>query len=544
MGFFNKALQAAMPKMLGNPITTAVAMISVGVSALKAKKGQKPKKVAKGKKKVAVKKSKIVSKKQKKQTKIVQRVCQSAYGTYIRGVTTVAARYIGHPAVAIPASEMIKTMMKENAPTVNYLVQLKAEPKKENNVIQEKKPRIDKHISRRFEYMEGSTKGWFTGFTKAIKGEQVIDEKYTLENFFSGNLTIEDMPNIPEFINMVGATKGALARGVGNSLKGTYDTVKTLVTEPGKVWDAVSSGASDFIEHPWESTKEFVGETCDGIVDAVWRSTPQDMAEDVGEIVGDVAVDALTAGSGAVIVTGLKTGAKKLTISAGKTVTKTVAKTAGKTAIKETGKKTIKELIPDVKTVKKWMPKDLPINEGWLKNVVTAGGDINALKKNNYQAIFPNDKKPIKDVLQKTSKNTAKEKAADKTEDAIQKVARENSRKTGDGVHTSSAVNETKVVEVKKVEGNKLEENGMQTKAGKEIGKEITQGVAEQAEKGVADDVTKAISLENKAYVPYTDERRKYIIPPKDGYEAYLERQYIEIRKKGIEDVSIVAKSS
>ena len=50
MGFFNKVLKAAMPKMLGNPIATAVAMISVGVSALKAKKGQKPKKVVKGKK--------------------------------------------------------------------------------------------------------------------------------------------------------------------------------------------------------------------------------------------------------------------------------------------------------------------------------------------------------------------------------------------------------------------------------------------------------------------------------------------------------------
>ena len=103
MGFFNKALQAAMPKMLGNPITTEVAMISVGVSVLKAKKGQKPKKVAKGKKKVTVKKSKIVSKKQKQQKEARQRVCQSAYGTYIRGVTTVSARYIGHPAVAIPA---------------------------------------------------------------------------------------------------------------------------------------------------------------------------------------------------------------------------------------------------------------------------------------------------------------------------------------------------------------------------------------------------------------------------------------------------------
>ena len=40
-----------MPKMLGNPIATAVAMISVGVSVMKAKKGQKPKKVTKGSKK-------------------------------------------------------------------------------------------------------------------------------------------------------------------------------------------------------------------------------------------------------------------------------------------------------------------------------------------------------------------------------------------------------------------------------------------------------------------------------------------------------------
>ena len=51
MGFFNKALQAAMPKMLGNPITTAVAMISVGVSALKAKKRTKTKKGSKRQKK-------------------------------------------------------------------------------------------------------------------------------------------------------------------------------------------------------------------------------------------------------------------------------------------------------------------------------------------------------------------------------------------------------------------------------------------------------------------------------------------------------------
>ena len=32
---------------------------------------------------------------------VMERICQSAYGTYIRGATTVAARYIGHPAVAL-----------------------------------------------------------------------------------------------------------------------------------------------------------------------------------------------------------------------------------------------------------------------------------------------------------------------------------------------------------------------------------------------------------------------------------------------------------
>ena len=48
MGFFNKKLQAAMPKIIGNPIATAMTMASVGVSTLKAKKGQKAKKAKKG----------------------------------------------------------------------------------------------------------------------------------------------------------------------------------------------------------------------------------------------------------------------------------------------------------------------------------------------------------------------------------------------------------------------------------------------------------------------------------------------------------------
>jgi len=249
---------------------------------------------------------------------MVQQVCQSAYGTYIRGATTVAARYIGHPAVAIPASEMIKTMMEEAAPTVNYLVQLKAEPKKESNIKEEKKPRIDKHTSGRFEYMKGTTKNWLTGFTKAIKGEQVIDEKYTLENLFSGNLTVEDMPDLPEYMTMVGAVIGAKYRGLWNSAKGTYDGVVTLVTDPEKVLEVASDAILDFMEDPWENTKELAGNIRDSVVDAVWRSTPQEISEDAGEILGDVLTAVSTGGGGKAAASGAKIAGNKL-LALGKT---------------------------------------------------------------------------------------------------------------------------------------------------------------------------------------------------------------------------------
>ncbi len=247
-----------------------------------------------------------------------QQVCQSAYGTYIRGVTTVAARYIGHPAVAIPASEMVKTMMEEAAPTVNYLVQLEAGSKKESNIKEEKKPRIDKHTSGRFEYLKGCTNGWYTGFTKAIRGEQVIDEKYTLENLFSGNLTVEDMPDLPEYMTMVGAVIGAKYKGLWNSAKGTYDGVVTLVTDPEKVLEVASDAILDFMEDPWENTKELAGNIRDSVVDAVWRSTPQEISEDAGEILGDVLTAVSTGGGGKAAASGAKIAGKKL-LALGKT---------------------------------------------------------------------------------------------------------------------------------------------------------------------------------------------------------------------------------
>ncbi|MCP1225530.1 polymorphic toxin-type HINT domain-containing protein [Sebaldella sp. S0638] len=47
-----------------------------------------------------------------------------------------------------------------------------------------------------------------------------------------------------------------------------------------------------------------------------------------------------------------------------------------------------------------------------------------------------------------------------------------------------------------------------------------------------------------KNFIPYTDEKRKHIIPPEDGYEAFLEREYIDIRKVGLDDGEIVAKNT
>ena len=248
---------------------------------------------------------------------VVQRVCQSAYGTYIRGATTIAARYIGHPAVAIPASEMIKTMMEEAAPKVNYLVQLET-GSKQGSIIKEEKNRIDKHTSGRFEYLKGCTNGWYTGFTKAIKGEQVIDQKYTLENLFSGNLTVEDMPDFPEYMTMVGAVIGAKYRGLWNSAKGTYDGVVTLVTDPEKVLEVASDAILDFMEDPWENTKELAGNIRDSVVDAVWRSTPQEISEDAGEILGDVLTGLATGGGGKAAAGGAKMAGNKL-LALGKT---------------------------------------------------------------------------------------------------------------------------------------------------------------------------------------------------------------------------------
>ena len=427
---------------------------------------------------------------------MVQQVCQSAYGTYIRGVTTVSARYIGHPAVAIPASEMVKTMMEEAAPTVNYLVQLKAEPKKESNIKEEKKPRIDKHISGRFEYLKGCTNGWYTGFTKAIKGEQVIDEKYTLENLFSGNLTIEDIPDYPEYMTMVGATIGAKYRGLWNSAKGTYDGVITLATEPEKVLEVASDAILDFMEHPIQNTKELAGNICNDVVDAVWRSTPQEISEDAGEIVGDILTGLATGGGGKAAAGGAKMAGNKL-LALGKTGAKEFVEglgSYGKLKVATVGgipvKNTVKNMTKSPAKILMSNADDAGKSAANLtKGIASKTDDTTKIVANSEKNVVSSTTKelvdnavkgtPIVEASKRAGKKAKSEVAdnvANKTEKkAIQEAAEDkivkgkSGKGKGDGVETSGAVSS---IEVKSVEN--FRETSMQN---------ITNNVIENSKK-------------------------------------------------------------
>ncbi|NBH20291.1 hypothetical protein D3Z55_23590, partial [Clostridiaceae bacterium] len=57
-------------------------------------------------------------------------------------------------------------------------------------------------------------------------------------------------------------------------------------------------------------------------------------------------------------------------------------------------------------------------------------------------------------------------------------------------------------------------------------------------------DTLQAGKRTGNTWTKYTDDMKKFIIYPKDGYDAYLERIYIEIRKLGLDDIPIIAKNT
>ena len=50
-------------------------------------------------------------------------------------------------------------------------------------------------------------------------------------------------------------------------------------------------------------------------------------------------------------------------------------------------------------------------------------------------------------------------------------------------------------------------------------------------------DTLQAGKRTGNTWTKYTDDMKKFISYPKDGYDAYLERIFIEIRKLGLDDI-------
>ncbi len=203
----------------------------------------------------------------------------------VKGNVTVEARYIGYTEFEVTPDGKVKQALQQNQPEIKYLMVLNIEAE-DMQPQQQTEQKIDINDLTEWEC-----------FWKALKGEQVIDKKYTLENWWNGNLppkNISFIKAMEEYRKMKMVTNGAVLKGIWNGLKGMWDGVVVLVTEPEKVSNAICESTSNFMEHPWQSTKEFVSETWGDFVDATWRSTSQEMAEDVGEMVLDIGASAAT----------------------------------------------------------------------------------------------------------------------------------------------------------------------------------------------------------------------------------------------------------
>ena len=88
---------------------------------------------------------------------------------------------------------------------------------------------------------------------------------------------------------------------------------------------------------------------------------------------------------------------------------------------------------------------------------------------------------------------------------------------------------------------NLMDEAGDTLQDSLRLGKRINNGgeVTEDVIKGES-----KILLGHGKWIKYTDDMKKYIIPPSNGYDAYLERVYIEIRKLGLDDIPIISKNT
>ncbi len=389
----------------------------------------------------------------------------------VRGNVTVKAKYVGYTEFEITPDGKLKQMMQQNQPEIKYLMELSIEIE-ETQPQEQTEQKTDINDLTEWECM-----------IKAMKGEQVIDKKYTLENLWNGNLANENL-SFKEIMNMRAAVKGAFVRGVWNGLKGMWDGAVVLVTEPGKVWDAACEGTSNFMEHPWQSTKEFASETWDSAVDAIWRATPQEMSEDVGEFALDVGTSVATGGGAKIIGGGLKTVTNGM-----KTVAKKLPRylpDAGKFGTIIAGE-AMPALAPAIAGAEGTLlrggiaiSKELPMNSA---RILMSSAD-DALERGARRALTSTTKKVVEETAEEITEQTVKQTAKQTINEVVSDVAtgapvvatvkhatketaeqtgrqvaeqtstviqKEISGKKGIGIETSDAVSPTKIRDVSEV---------------------------------------------------------------------------------------------
>ena len=238
------------------------------------------------------------------------------------------------------------------------------------------------------------------------------------------------------------------------------------------------------MEHPWESTKEFAGNIRDDVVDAVWRSTPQEISEDAGEILGDVLTGIATGGGGKAAAGGAKMAGNKL-LALGKTGAKEFAEglgSYGKLKVATVGgipvKNTVKNMTKSPAKILMSNADDTGKSAANLtKGIASKTDDAVRITANSEKNIVSSTTKELVDnavkgtpIVEaskragKKAKNEVADNVANKTEKkAIQEAAEnkvvkgESGKGKGDGVHTSGAVNQTEVKNIENLRENQVQ---------------------------------------------------------------------------------------
>ena len=395
----------------------------------------------------------------------------------VKGNVTVEARYIGYTEFEVTPDGKVKQALQQNQPEIKYLMVLNIEAE-DMQPQQQTEQKIDINDLTEWEC-----------FWKALKGEQVIDKKYTLENWWNGNLppkNISFIKAIEEYRKMKMVTNGAVLKGIWNGLKGMWDGVVVLVTEPEKVSNAICESTSNFMEHPWQSTKEFVSETWGDFVDATWRSTSQEMAEDVGEMVLDIGASAATGGGAKFATQGLQSAANKMKIIA-KNLPQHLPD-AGKFGTIIAGE-AMPALAPAIAGAEGTflrgsiaISKELPMNSARI--LMSSADDV--LEEGAKKALTATAKKAVEETAERTIKQTTSQAFNEVVSDIVA------------GVPVVATVKYAAKEAAEQTSKHVAEQAGKQVaeQTGKQVAKQTGKQVAEQTGKQIAEQTNTVIQKE------------------------------------------------